>query len=412
MGIILRFIIDGLKEAFSGSKLYYCWLGILLSGLLIGGYAYCHQFRYGLQVTGMSDHVSWGFYISNFTFLVGVAAAAVMLVLPTYILKDMDFSKAVLLGEAVAVSALIMALCFVTVDMGGPERLWHLLPGLGYFNWPQSLLTWDVVVLNGYLVLNLFIPFWILFHHYRGKKPNPKVYLPLVVLSVFWAVAIHMVTAFLYAGLPARPFWNSSLLGPRFLASAFAGGPALIILILGFFRSSKIYDIKVETFNKLALIATGAAQINLIMLVSELFKEFYWPTHHSASARYLFFGLHGHHALTSTIWAAIVVNLLATVVLTINPLRKRLWILFPACLSLFGAIYVEKGLGLVVPGFIPSPLGEVVEYFPSTIELMVAFGILCLGLGVFTVLSKAAIAIETGRLRHPEVNSLPPTSES
>jgi Ni/Fe-hydrogenase subunit HybB-like protein len=412
MRILLRFITDGLKEAFSGSRLYFCWLGLLLSGLLLGGYAYCHQFRYGLQVTGMSDHVSWGFYISNFTFLVGVAAAAVMLVLPTYILKDMDFSKAVLLGEAVAVSALIMALCFVTVDMGGPERLWHLIPGLGYFNWPQSLLTWDVVVLNGYLGLNLLIPFWILFNHYRGKKPNPKTYLPFVVLSVFWAVAIHMTTAFLYAGLPARPFWNSSLLGPRFLASAFAGGPALIILILGFFRSFKIYDIKADTLNKLALITTGAAQVNLIMLASELFKEFYWPTHHSSSARYLFFGLDGHHALTSTIWAAVIINLVATVVLTINPLRKRLWILFPTCIALFGAIYVEKGLGLVVPGFIPSPLGEVVEYFPSTIELMVAMGILCLGLGVFTVLSKAAVAIETGRLCHPDVKPLSPPQET
>lgn len=402
---LFSFFKDGLLAVLQGSKLYFFWLGILLFGILMGGYGYCHQFRHGLQVTGMSDHVSWGFYISNFTFLVGVAAAAVMLVLPTYILKDMDFSKAVLLGEAVAVSALIMALCFVTVDMGGPQRLWHLFPMVGYFNWPDSMLTWDVIVLNGYLILNLMIPFYILYQHYIGKVPDKRRYVPFVVLSVFWAVGIHMVTAFLYAGLPARPFWNSSLLGPRFLASAFAGGPALIIVVLAFFKIRRIYDIPSATFQKLSLIVTGASQINLIMLASELFKEFYWPTHHSISAQYLFFGLHGHQALTSTIWGAISCNVAVTVILTINPLRRNMNVLYPCCAVLFAAIYVEKGLGLVVPGFIPSPLGEVVEYFPTTIELSVSFGIICLGLCIFTVLAKAAIAIETGLLRHPSASS-------
>jgi Ni/Fe-hydrogenase subunit HybB-like protein len=399
---LISFFIDCLKLSLKGSKSYYVWIGFLIFGLLIGGYAYSIQFKHGLAVTNMSDHVSWGFYISNFTFLVGVAAAAVMLVLPTYILKDVDFSRAVLLGEAIAVSALIMALCFVTADMGGPLKLWHMIPGLGYFNWPNSMLTWDVVVLNGYLALNAFIPFYILYNHYMGKKADHKKYIPFVYMSVFWAVAIHLVTAFLYAGLPARPFWNSSLLGPRFLASAFAGGPALIILVLTFFNTKKIYSIADSTFNKLSLVVTIAAQINLIMLASELFKEFYWPTHHSESAQYMFFGLHGHHALTSTIWTAIICNVLATTILSINPLRRNKNFLVAACFVLFLSIWAEKGMGLVVPGFIPSPLGEIVEYFPSTIELLVSLGILSLGLLIFTVLAKPAIAIEKGELQYKQ----------
>ena len=216
--ILKSFLLDALDAVTKGGIRYHIWMATLTMIMLIGAYAYSIQLEYGLQVTGMNDHVSWGLYISNFTFLVGVAAAAVMLVLPTYILKDMDFSKAVLIGEGMAVSALIMCLAFVTVDMGGPARLWHIIPGIGVFNWPQSMLAWDVLVLNGYLLLNLLIPFYILFTRYSNKTPEKKYYVPFVILSVGWAFGIHLVTAFLYAGLIAKPFWNSSLLGPRFLA--------------------------------------------------------------------------------------------------------------------------------------------------------------------------------------------------
>ena len=234
--------------------------------MIVGAYAYSVQLREGLQVTGMNDHVSWGIYISNFTFLVGLAAAAVMLVMPAYVLKDVDFEKAVLIGEGLAVASLCMCLAFVTVDLGGPHRFWHLIPGIGYFNFPRSLLTWDVLVLNGYLAINLLVPFYILFTRYRGRRPKKKLYLPFIYLSVFWAVAIHMVTAFLLAGLPARPFWNSSLMGPRFLASAFAGGPAFMVVALYIIQRVTSYKINKTTFNKLAMIITVAAQVNLVML--------------------------------------------------------------------------------------------------------------------------------------------------
>ena len=398
--ILKSFLLDALNAVTKGGIRYHIWMGSLTLIMLFGAYAYSIQLEYGLQVTGMNDHVSWGLYISNFTFLVGVAAAAVMLVLPTYILKDMDFSKAVLIGEGMAVSALIMCLAFVTVDMGGPARLWHIIPGIGVFNWPQSMLAWDVLVLNGYLILNLLIPFYILFTRYSNKTPEKKYYVPFVILSVGWAFGIHLVTAFLYAGLIAKPFWNSSLLGPRFLASAFAGGPALMIIALGVIRKFTIYDIKDETINKLALIITVAAQINLVMLGSEIFKEFYAPTEHSASAMYLFFGLHGHNALVPWIWTAIVLNIIATVCLTLHPVRSNLNLLFPVCGLLFLAIWIEKGMGLIIPGFIPSPLGEIVEYTPSWVEISITTGIWALGAFVFTILIRVAIPIELGHSRY------------
>ncbi|HMA44610.1 MAG TPA: NrfD/PsrC family molybdoenzyme membrane anchor subunit, partial [Gemmatimonadales bacterium] len=347
-------------------------------------------------------------YISNFTFLVGMAAAAMMLVLPAYVLENVDFGRAVLIAEGVAVAALVMALSFVVADLGNPFASWHLIPGIGYLNWPRSLLSWDVVVLNGYLALNLAIPFYILYSHFAGRAPAKNKYLPWMYISVMWAVSIHLVTAFLLAGLPARPFWSSALLGPRFLASAFAAGPAFLILLLYFIRRTTHYPIADGAFAKLALITTVAAQINLVMLLSELFYEFYWPTHHGISAHYLFFGLGGHRALVPWIRTAIALNVLATVGLMIHPVRRTPRWLMLACGTLFIAVWIEKGLGLVIPGFIPSPLGEIVEYTPTWVELCVTAGIWALGLFVLTVLVRVALPIELGEVRSPYLEAPPP----
>ena len=404
MQVFVQFIKDGFQSATKGNFTYHVWMGTLTALMLLGAFAFYIQLRDGLIVTGMSDKVSWGLYISNFTFLVGVAAAAVMLVLPTYVLKDIGFKQAVLIGEGLAVAALIMCLAFVTVDLGGPARAWHLIPKLGYFNWPNSMLAWDVIVLNGYLFINITIPLYILISHYQGKEPNKNIYLPGVFLSVLWAVGIHMVTAFLYAGLPARPFWNTSLLGPRFLASAFSAGPALIILILSFIRRYTDYKIPNTTLRKLALVTTVAAQINLIMLISELFKEFYSPTHHSQSAVYLFFGLHGKTGLVPWIWSAISLNVIATGILTFHTLRNQFRWLALACGLLFVAIWIEKGMGLIVPGFIPGSWGDIVEYTPSLVEIMVTIGIWAMGAFIFTLLVKVAIPIELGKVRYDKAS--------
>jgi molybdopterin-containing oxidoreductase family membrane subunit len=404
------FLLSALDSATSGGPRYHLWMGALTLIMLAGGYAYSIQLREGLAVTGMNDHVSWALYISNFTFLVGLAAAAMMLVLPAYVLGDIDFGRAVLIAEGVAVAALLMCLAFVVVDLGNPLASFHLLPGIGILNWPRSMLAWDVVVLNGYLLLNLAIPFYILYSHFVGRTPMKKKYLPFIYVSVIWAVSIHMVTAFLLAGLPARPFWNTSLLGPRFLASAFTAGPAFMILLLGFIRSQTEYEIKDVTLAKLGMITTVAAQINLVMLGSEIFKEFYFPTHHSVHAQYLFFGLGENDRLVGWIWTALFANVAATAVLTIHTLRRDLRVLMPACFVLFVAIWMEKGMGLVIPGFVPSPLGEIVEYSPTWIEFAVTAAIWAMGLFVLTVLVRVALPIELGQLRSPHL--APPAARS
>lgn len=398
------FILSSLRSATSGERRYHMWMGSLTVIMLIGLYGYVFQVIHGLGVTGMNDHVSWGLYISNFAFLVGLAAAAVILVQPAYVLKDVDFGRAVLIAEGVAVSALVMCLAFVIANSPGhPGKWWRLTPIVGLLNWPSSMLAWDVIMLNGYLVLNVVIPFYILYSHFTGREPEKKKYVPFIYISVFWAVSIHLVTAFLFAGLPARPLWNSALLGPRFLASAFTAGPAFMILLLGFIQAETKFPIAEKAIAKLATALAVTSQINMVMLLSEIFYKFYAPTHHNINARYLYFGIDGHHALVPWIWTGIGLNLVATIALMIHPLRRNLRWLMPACAMLFVGIWIEKGIGLVIPGFIPSPLGEIVEYTPTWVELSVTVGIWALGLFVLTVLVRVALPIELGEVRSPYI---------
>jgi molybdopterin-containing oxidoreductase family membrane subunit len=299
---------------------------------------------------------------------------------------------------------------FVLVDIGRIDRAWHLIPFIGRFNFPASLLAWDVVVLNGYLALNLGVPLYVLYRHWQGGEPDPRRYLPFVVLAMFWAISIHTVTAFLFSANAARPFWHTALLGPRFIASAFVSGPALIILVLQAIRRFTDYPVPQGVIRMLALIMAIALQVSLFFVGAELFTDFYNETTHAASIRYLFLGLEGLSGLRAWIWAALLLNLVAVAILMVNPLRRRTATLNLACVLALVGIWIEKGMGLVVPGFIPTPLGEVFEYTPTAVELGVSLGIWAFAALLFSVLARAGIAIERGRARRRIATAAPAAS--
>jgi len=387
-----------------GDTLYYAWCFSLIAIIVVGFRFYLMQHEVGLIATHMNDQVSWGLYIANFTYLVGAAAAAVLLVIPSYVYHFKPIKEIVVLGELFAASSIIMAILFVMVDLGRIDRFWHMIPFVGKMNFPQSLLAWDVLALNGYLFLNLLIPIYLLVKFYYRKEPNWKFILPFILLSIPMAVAIHTVTAFLYNGLPARPFWNASILAPRFLASAFCSGPAIIIIIFQIIRKVSISHIEIEdeALFKISELIAYAMFLNLFLLSAELFKEYYSQTVHIASFRYLFEGLHGHNQLVPWIWAAMVMNVIAFIIFLIPQTRKRLATLNLGCLLIIIGVWIEKGPGFVIPGFVPDPLGEIYEYIPNLLELMVSFGIWATGLLIFTLLMKVAIPIETGKFTHTE----------
>jgi Ni/Fe-hydrogenase subunit HybB-like protein len=379
-----------------GSKAYYFWVFSLLVLMAIGATAYIHQLNEGLIVSAMRDQVSWGFYISNFTFLVGVAAAAVLLVIPAYVYHWKPIKEIAVLGELLAVSAIVMCLLFVTVDIGRPDRFWHLIPKIGLLNFPQSLLAWDVVVLNTYLALNLTIAVYILYNLYYKREPNKNFITPLLLLSIPSAISIHTVTAFLYNGLGARPFWNSSILVPRFLASAFCSGPAFMILIFFLVRKYTKFKIEDKAIQKVAELIAYSMFINLLLLGAELFKEFYTASVHLAPVQYLFQGLHGYSALVPWIWTAMIFNVTAFFIFLVPETRKNNVTLVIGCILVFIGVYIEKGMGLVIPGFVPDVLHEIYEYSPTGTELLLSMGIWATGLFVFTMLLRVAIPIMNG----------------
>ena len=341
-----------------GSQAYYAWCLSLLAIAIIGFFFYLQQHDRGLIATSMTDQVSWGLYIANFTYLVGMAAAAVLLVIPSYIYQFKPIKQIVVLGELFAASSIVMAILFVMVDLGRLDRFWHMIPFIGSMNFPSSLLAWDVVVLNGYLFLNLLIPFYLLVKSYYRKEPNWRFILPLIMLSVPWAVAIHTVTAFLYNGLAARPFWNSSILAPRFLASAFCSGPAIILIIFQIIRRVSPIKIEDRALFKIAELMAYAMFVNLFLLMAEIYKEYYSDTVHIAPFRYLFEGLHGHSYLVPWIWSAMAMNVIAFFIFLVPKARERLSTLNLGCILIIIGVWIEKGPGFVIPGFIPDPLGR------------------------------------------------------
>jgi molybdopterin-containing oxidoreductase family membrane subunit len=385
-----------------GTRGYYAWIALLLLLIGVGVYAYVNQVTHGLITSNMRDQVSWGFYIGNFAFLVGVAAAAVVLVIPAYVYEWGPIKEVVLLGELMAVAAIIMCILFVTVDVGRPERLWHLFPAIGNPNFPYSLLVWDILVLNAYFLINLVITTYLLFKSYRGQKYNAAFILPVIFLSIPLAISIHTVTAFLFMGLNARPFWHTAILAPRFIASAFCSGPALLLLIFQILRRVGRMSISDKALFKIGELLAYAMAINLFFLAAEVFTEFYSPTGHVVHAEFQWFGIHGHGSVGIALytWLALAFNIVAFVIFMVPMLRHRLWLLSVGCVLAGSGIYIEKGMGLLLPGMTPDMLGEVYAYQPSLNEILVGAGVWGVGALAFTLMAKVAMAIDLGELHY------------
>lgn len=388
-----RFIKESFKIVIRGNKWYYLWIAFLLILIGWGGLGYVSQLKEGLIVTNMRDSVSWAFYIGNFTFLVGVAAAAIMLVIPAYVYNWKPIKEVVIFGELLAVSAVIMCMLFVLVDVGSPLRLWHMIPFIGTLNFPDSLLGWDAFVLNIYFLLNLFIVTYLLYKLFYKKEYNKKILLPLLLFSIPMAISIHSVTAFLYNGLAARPFWNTALLAPKFLASAFCSGPAVLIILFQILKKTTNFQIKDEAIWKIAELMAYAMFINLFFFFSEVFKELYSDTEHIVHFKYLFKGIGENRDIVFYGWTSVIISVIAFLLLLIPKTRKNIVTLNIGAVLIYFGVYIEKGIALLIPGFTPDVQGQIFIYRPSLTEIRTSVAIFSIGFLIFTLLTKVAIAI-------------------
>lgn len=383
-----------LEKAFYGRKRYWIWLGMLLAVMAAGGLAYVKQYMTGLGATGMGRDISWGVYIAQFTFLVGVAASAVMLVLPYYLHDYKTFGKMVVLGEFLAIAAVTMCLLFIMADIGKPERAINVLR----YPTPNSILFWDMVVLNGYLGLNVLCG-WVALQSEKKDIPPPKWIKPFIYLSIPWAFSIHTVTAFLYAGLPGRHFWLTAIMAPRFLASAFAGGPALLIMLALIVRQVTRFDAGKEAISKLVTIVTYSALINVFFVLLEVFTAFYSKIPgHMHTFQYLFAGLHGKGNLVPFMWVSVVLGIAAIISLLTPSTRDNYLRLFITCGMLFVSLWIDKGVGLVIGGFNPTPMEHVVDYHPTIVEIAVTAGVWATGFFILTILYKVALEVKEEKM--------------
>ncbi len=379
-----------LEKAFLGGRKYWIWMVCLLLFMGAGFISWLYQFRVGLGITGMSRDISWGVYIANFTFLVGVAAAAVMVVIPYYIHHYKAFGRITILAEFLGVAAVLMCLLFILVDLGNPIRALNVL----LHPTPGSILFWDMVVLNGYLFLNIFIGWNVLMAERKGSPP-PGWLKPFIYLSIPWAISIHTVTAFLYAGLPGRHFWLTAIMAARFLSSAFAAGPAMLIIFCMIVRRTTKFDPGNEQIRTLSGIVTYAMILNVFFFLLECFTAFYSQIPgHMHTIVYLFAGLHGHTGLVPWMWTSAFFWVVSLILLIVPAGRRADDVLAVACVSVFIGCWIDKGVGLVIGGFIPNPLEHITEYVATVPEVLITLGVWATGFFVMSALYKVAITVK------------------
>ncbi len=379
-----------IEIAIKGSKNYWLWIVFLLLIIGMGAITYLDQFMNGLMITGMSRDVSWGFYIANFTFLVGVAAGGVMVVIPYYLHDYEKFHRITILGEFLAVASLIMCLLFIIVDLGQPTRMLNVL----LYPTPNSMLFYDMIVLNGYLFLNIVVG-WKVLEAERNQVEPVWWTKPLVLISIPFAIGIHTVTAYLYCGLPGRGFWLTAILAPRFLASAFAAGPAFLIILCYLIRKFTKFDPGWEAMQTLSKIVCYAIIANLFFFLCEVFVVYYSNIPgHKSHIQYLLFGYHGYHALVPWMWTGLLLMATGAVFLVIPQLRNNKTLLPVTCAMIFVGAWIDKGLGMISGGFVPSPLHHVTEYAPTIPEIKITLMVYAVGFLVLTVLYKLATQVK------------------
>lgn len=380
-----------IEKVLKGSPAFYVWL-LFLGGIAsLGVFAYIFQLRYGLAITGMSRDVSWGLYISQFTYFVGVAASAVMLVLPAYFHHYKKFKKMIILGEFMAISAVLMCMLFIVTDMGQPQRMLNVI----LHPTPNSIMFYDMLVLMGYLCINLLVG-WVTLEAERHDVEPPKWIKFFIYLSIVWAFSIHTVTAFLYAGLPGRHYWLTAIMAARFLSSAFASGPAILLLLVMALRRLTGFDPGREAIQTLAKIITYAMAINVFFFLLEVFTAFYsGMPGHQHPLTFLFMGHAGHASwVVGWMWTAAVLAILSLCLLIPPQIRDNERVLPWALAILVIASWIDKGLGLLIGGFTPTPFETVTEYAPTFPEILITIGIYAIGLLVLSVLWKIALDVK------------------
>jgi molybdopterin-containing oxidoreductase family membrane subunit len=404
MKTALSFAIDFGSYAIKGGTKYYAWLLFLAFFILIGSYTAYLQFTQGLIVTGATDQITLESFFASFVFTAHVAAAAVLVVAPGYLYHRQDMKELAVIGEIVAMVFVATGITFVLFHMGRPDRIFHMIPGIGFMNFPNSMLAYDTIVLNVYLILNCIGVVYILYKKYIGKFEAKELaiwFKPIVFLAIAWGPLIHIVTAFVLASNARIGTWSSAVLPFAFLSMAGASGPALIVLLFLLIRKNTKLAINDSVIDLMTTIIAWSLGIIILVFAAEIFTLLYPGTMHADSLKYTMFGHNGLNAYVPWFWGVMVAIVGSFVALLFSKVRRSYDRWLPlVCFVVFVAILTEKPMVLVFPAFSPTPLGEYAEYHVTLIEFFNVLFVWALGFLSLTLILKGAIGILTGEVSH------------
>ncbi len=404
MGKILSFAVDFGSYAIKGGPKYKAWLYFLLSIILVGSYTAYRQLTEGLILVGATDQIPMELFFANFIFTAHVAAAAILVVAPGYFYHRKDMKELAVIGEIIAMCFVATGITFILFHMGRPDRLWHILPGIGYPNFPNSMLVYDTIVLNVYLYLNLAGISYILYKKYVGEfdtKALARWFTPVIYLAIVWGPLIHICTAFVLSSNARMSEWATAVLPFGFLSMAGASGPSLVVLLFLFIRKHTKVPVNDSVINLMTAIIGWSLGIIILVFASEYFTALYSNTEHAASLNYSMFGHNGLNMYVPWFWGTVGSIVACFVAILIPKVRKSYDLWLPVvCTVIFLTILVEKPMMLVFPAFSPSPFGEYTEYHPTLIEYFNVLFTWAIGFITLTLMTKGAVGILAGEVRY------------
>jgi molybdopterin-containing oxidoreductase family membrane subunit len=369
------------------SKIYWVWLSFLLAVIAWGGYAYYVQVRDGLIVTGLSDRISWGFYITNFVFFIGISHAGTLISAILRVSKAGWRTPVTRMAEFITVVALCCGALFPIIDLGRPDRLQNVIL---YGRW-QSPIIWDVVAITTYLTASItylglpMIPDLAIFRdrtagwrkwlysvlaigwtgERRQRSMLATIIATMMILIIPIAVSVHTVVSWIFA-MNLRVGWNSTIFGAFFVAGAIFSGVATLVIIMAILR--KVYHLEEYILEKhFVYLGYLLAAMALIMIYGNL-SEFITTGYKMEAGtefhmRELFLG-----QFAGYYWYYFIGGLVVPPLLILMPWTRNIWGVVAAAFLIDVAMWIERYFIVVATLRVPLMPYEPRNYGPTWVE--------------------------------------------
>lgn len=371
---------------------------VLVALMVIGFCAYVFQLTQGLCVTGMSNGVSWGLYITCFMFFVGLSAGGLIVASSAHVFHIESFKRVAMPAVITSTVCICCAGAFILIDLGGIQRIWNMFVHLNF----TSPLAWDMCVITTYLVINILDIVWLR----RGDERKVQM-LSYVALPV--AILVHSVTAWIFGLEIAKEGWYSAIMAPIFVASAMDSGLALLLLALMGLNKSGVFKVENKLISSLAGLLAVCIAVDAFFIGCECLTMAY-PGAKGAEALSVMAG-----GITAPFfWIEIIGGLLipfllmvfaknranmklvglACVLVVAGVFCKRIWLLFTSFyeFNIAGASGVISGSSAARGASGVDVFAMLGTYAPTWVEIAVVVGVVSLGALAFIVMSRMLLA--------------------